>query len=470
LPSWLSKRSVIIEHVFEVIEPDCAASVADLLGATPSELLDQLEVEPPGVWMLSVLDHLREEQLCDREHERVLGCWERSLAWANLRRAEAVVRAAESQETVSGPFGTDDFGPETVALITGATVTAATGELHTARRVLRELPGTRSALERGEISWAMARAVVEATSGLTGGQTEQVDRAMVRSWQLDREVRAWRRKLRREVLKVTSATADAARRRAVTGRRVAFWPLPDGMAGVYAEIPAQDAITVINGLTRLAQDYKRADREQVRTGALGEIRSMDQARADALVDLCTGALTGEPVTPATRDRVGVQVTGGIKTLLGLRDDPGELTGYGPITAQHLRELAADGDWQRFLTAEDTGALIAIGQAGYRPNAAIRRFLKAVRPHCDFPGCPIPADRCDAEHTIPHDDGGPTNEQNMRPRCRRHHRCKTHADWTVHTLPDGSIAWTTPAGTTRIIPPYRLAGDDDEDDDDPGVGR
>jgi hypothetical protein len=438
---------------------DHAATVGELLAASPTELLDQLEGERPGVWMLSVLDHLREEVLSDQERERVLGCWDRFSGWVALRRAEAMVDAATGQEQVAGPFGVDDFGQEVVALVTGQSLHGAANELVTARTVVRDLPGCVSALERGEITWAMARAVVDATAGSPAWIRTQVDQAMVNRWEIDRDLPTWRRKLRREVLKA-DLEAEARRQRAIKGRRVESWPLPDGMAAVYAELSAQDARSVIVGLSRIAEQYESADRARVLTGARSEARTADQRRADALVDLCSNLPAGDDeLTPAGRRQVHVQVTGGILTLLGLRDDPGELAGYGPITAEHLRELAADGEWRRFLTAEDTGALIAIGQAAYRPNASLRRFLQGATPACDFPGCSIPSARCDGEHTIPHDDGGATNEHNVCPRCRRHHRCKTHADWIVRTRPNEYVEWITPAGTSRIIAPHRLAADD-----------
>jgi hypothetical protein len=112
---------------------------------------------------------------------------------------------------------------------------------------------------------------------------------------------------------------------------------------------------------------------------------MDQRRADALVDICAEKLTDPKLPKRQGQRPTVQVTGGILTLLGLRDDPGELTGYGPITAEHLREIAADGDWHRFITAPDTGALISIGTKTYRPKQALRDFMVAAEPTCDFPG-------------------------------------------------------------------------------------
>ncbi len=444
---------------------DCAAAVDELLANCPARLLDKLEVERPGVRMLSVLDHLREEILSDADRERVLGVWDRLLAWTQLRRAEAVAGAASPQHAVAGPFGTDDFGPEIIALITGQTLNSAGTDLHTARTVLSNLPGVRSALERGGISWLMARAVVDATAGLEPWQVEQVDQAMVDSWEINRDVTAWRRKLRREVIKADTAAAEAKRQRAIRGRRIESWPLPDGMAAVYAELRAEDAKVVMNSLTEIADQYGASDRQQVKSGRLDQIRTVDQRRADALADLCAGAVTDRDLPSSARARVTVQVTGGIKTLLGLRNDPGELAGYGPITAEHLRELAAEGEWQRFCTAEDTGALIAIGRASYRPNKVLRDFMLGVRPNCDYPGCSIPSSRCDGEHTVPHDVGGPSDETNVCPRCRRHHRCKTHAGWTVRTLPNGYLEWTTPAGSSRIVAPYRLAGDDPDDPDD-----
>jgi hypothetical protein len=100
----------------------------------------------------------------------------------------------------------------------------------------------------------------------------------------------------------------------------------------------------------------------------------------------------------------------------------------------------------------------MGTATYRPKAVLRRFLLAAEPTCDFPGCAVAASRCDCEHTVEHDRGGPTDPHNTRPRCRRHHRCKTHAGWHVERGPDGSTTWTTPAGSRSTAPPYRLAGD------------
>ena len=488
----------MIERMFEQV----GVSVWDTVytDRDPQQVLDELLVTEPGPWMLAVLVEIREqvhsEVGTDRQRETLLRCWERVTAWTLAQRAEVMVDAAASQAQVTGPFGVDDFGADLIALLTGDTIATASVELDTARLLGTDLPGCRSALERGEISWRMVTDVTRAVPDLQPWQRAAVDARMVTGWAIDRDLSRWRRRLRRAVLCVDD-DAETRRTRAVTARSVISWPLPDGMACVHAELPAHDAATVMAALTALADRYGLRDRETALAHAQSDCdhtdphtddagegsdwvdpetfqrlatlppgrRTVDQRRADALVALCTDALSDPTLPKRQGQRPTVQATGGILTLLGLRDDPGELAGYGPITAQHLRELAADADWQRFLTAPDTGALIAIGTTTYRPNQALRAFMTGAQPTCDFPGCPIPATHTDAEHTVAHDHGGPTDEHNLRPRCRRHHRCKTHANWTVEQLPDDTTKWTAPSGSYRIITPHQLAGDEPDDDED-----
>ena len=493
-----------IEHMFE------RATIWDTVhnARSTGDVLDELLMTEPGPWMLSILDAMSDVVDGGAEHEKLLMCWDRFMPWAQAQRAHAMVGAAEGQSKVSGPFGVDDLGAEVVALVTGDTIPTAGLELETARALQTELHGCRSALERGEISWRMANDVARATSHLKVWERELVDQRMVSSWTLDRDITKWRRKLRREVLKVDD-DAEARRKRAVIDRNVATWPLPDGMACVRAELKAEDAATIMAALNAVADRYGADDRAAAAashaangdhtsdpgdprdtsdpgdpgdprdTGDTGDwidpesfdgmsrvgpqLRTMDQRRADALVDICADVLADPDLPKRQGRRATVQATGGILTLLGLRNDPGELAGYGPITAEHLREIAADAEWHRFITAPDTGALISIGTATYRPKQALRNFMMTAEPRCDFPGCGIPSQRTDAEHTLSHRDGGATDPTNVRPRCRRHHRCKTHAGWLVELLPDGRVKWTSPSGTYRIIAPHRLAGDESGDD-------
>ncbi len=63
----------------------------------------------------------------------------------------------------------------------------------------------------------------------------------------------------------------------------------------------------------------------------------------------------------------------------------------------------------------------------------------------FPYCTRPAERCDDDHCVPHDAGGPTCTCNIAPACRGHHRAKTHGGWTYRFMRPGVYLWVSPAG-------------------------
>ncbi len=46
------------------------------------------------------------------------------------------------------------------------------------------------------------------------------------------------------------------------------------------------------------------------------------------------------------------------------------------------------------------------------------------PHCTTPGCTTLSHRCDMDHTVPHQHGGPTTPPNGQPKCKPCHRHKT----------------------------------------------
>ena len=45
--------------------------------------------------------------------------------------------------------------------------------------------------------------------------------------------------------------------------------------------------------------------------------------------------------------------------------------------------------------------------------------------------------------------GSTQTENLAPLCRRHHRLKTHAPWTLTVLEPGSYLWRSPHGYTYL---------------------
>ena len=68
-----------------------------------------------------------------------------------------------------------------------------------------------------------------------------------------------------------------------------------------------------------------------------------------------------------------------------------------------------------------------------------RAVRARDVTCRFPGCRRAADSAgtDLDHTIPYPTG-PTSATNLAALCRRHHRLKHTAGWTVTLHPTGTM--------------------------------
>ena len=117
------------------------------------------------------------------------------------------------------------------------------------------------------------------------------------------------------------------------------------------------------------------------------------------------------------------------TWAGLAEHPADLDGYGPIPAGMARDCFTDAQWRAVVTDALTGLVASVSDDTYTPSARTRRHLFAQDRGCLFPGCPAPVWYCDADHSVPHDQGGCTDPDNCGLLCRRHHRLKTHTGWT-----------------------------------------
>jgi hypothetical protein len=294
-------------------------------------------------------------------------------------------------------------------------------------------------------------------------------------------VAATRKAVRRAVV---AADPEGAERRHVcerARRRLVWCPEADGMATISFYTTAQVGSAFMAAVDRRARPcgpedsrtvgQRRADAlaALVISGAVVRLNGTQDAdmvwgvadagaAADAGVRFSgTTAAGATSPTPAAL----VQVVVGIDTLLGGDEEPGELRGYGPITAREARELAfASGStWRRLLTAPD-GTLIHADPHTYRPAAPVARMVRLRDRHCAFPGCAMPAARCDLDHARPFDHdvpaaGGATMPQNLQALCRRHHRLKTAGLWSAERdAATDSARWTSPSGhsyTTRPEP-------------------
>ena len=75
----------------------------------------------------------------------------------------------------------------------------------------------------------------------------------------------------------------------------------------------------------------------------------------------------------------------------------------------------------------------------------RTATKLQSSRCCWPGCHVPADRCQIDHTRGHARGGRTNPGNGAPACGRHNRAKENG-FTVWRDPTGQWHTYRPDGT------------------------
>ena len=189
-------------------------------------------------------------------------------------------------------------------------------------------------------------------------------------------------------------------------------------------------------------------------------RTMDQIRADVLTDLLLpGHATAAEATGAIPEWAPivaqVQILIPAHTLIGVDEGPAELVGYGPISADTARRLAATAEvWERLFASPSTGAVQQV--LTYRPTLEMRRHLNARDEHCRFPGCRRPARQCDLDHTHDAALGGPTCLANLANLCPgRHHPVKHGTAWSVAQKTDGILEWTSPTGRVYTDVPRRV---------------
>lgn len=191
-------------------------------------------------------------------------------------------------------------------------------------------------------------------------------------------------------------------------------------------------------------------------------RTTAQLRADIFADLL---LTAAPDADPTRTDDGPGTLGAIRArvqvvvpALSILDpgrentDPADLVGHGPIDARTARDLAESTTtpWDRVITHPVTGAVLHTDT--YHRTSAIDRHLRARDRHCRWPGCAVPAVRCEVDHTTDHALGGPTTVTNLAHLCQRHHTQKQFTRWEVRQLPGGVLEWTSPTSRTYTDEP------------------
>jgi hypothetical protein len=246
---------------------------------------------------------------------------------------------------------------------------------------------------------------------------------------------------------VARVDLDAVRRRRdrIAGREVVMGDVDHGLSEIHATLFAPDAHAVSERLTALAATVCEADP-----------RTVAQRRADAFGVLAVGGdrlgcQCGQPNCPAggtAASAVVIHVLAEQGTLDGTSVAPGAMLGFeGLLPPELIAELAKAARLRPLVHPRD-----AAPEAGYVPSRALAEFVRLRDLTCRFPGCDVPATRCDVDHSIPHREGGPTHASNLSAKCRLHHLLKTFWGWRDEQLRDGTIIWTSPAGERYVTTP------------------
>ena len=194
-----------------------------------------------------------------------------------------------------------------------------------------------------------------------------------------------------------AADPEHARKRRAEGvreRRVIVEPAADGTARLTAlGLAPQRAQAVFERVTAIAKARKLS----------GAAATMDQLRADAVLDLLEGTAIG--VRPGPRRGV-VELIVGLDTLAGLTDHPGDLHGFGPVAADIARQCAAanlGAQWRFSVIDPQTGELLL-------------HNITRARPHPPAPG----ADPTVAPRPAPHPASPHPNQHGQASRRRATH--------------------------------------------------
>jgi hypothetical protein len=422
----------------------------------PREILDievaELLRVKPGYITLGELIKINPLALSSSGRIDYLSALDRQESWMCALKQEALVAiAGEYADEDGGIFGcVDDEEREDVATALRLSPTSAQSRIDVARVLVGHLPNTISALSIGEISVAHATVIARETAtairnGLSEESIFRVEQTALAHAEFHTPGQV-ASKVKTTIAKLAPEEFEEVADRARDARRVSCYPEADGMATVIAILPAEDAQTVMKSIEAFILKKNSEDAPE------WSILSADMKRADALTYIASQALSSlaDEVQPHRRP-ITISVAIDLQTLMGLAENPGQLAGYGAIPASVARRLAADGNWQRFISDPRTGNLLDFGREKYTPPQELIDYLLARDRICRFPGCRRTGQSSDIDHAQSWETGGETNPANLGLLCRRHHRMKTHGGWSLESNPDGSCLWKSPQGKTFFVP-------------------
>jgi hypothetical protein len=236
-----------------------------------------------------------------------------------------------------------------------------------------------------------------------------------------------------------AAESRARHDKAFSDRKTALRSLGDGMSRLTADIRSADAAAIMQKLTGTAHQLPA-----------GDDRTIDQARADLLVDTLLGRREG-----GLGYRAVIGITVPLSSLMGFSDSPGELTDRSTTIPAHvIRAAMADQASLLYrLVTDDIGNLLTVTWLGRFAPTRLAQVLEFRDGTSVFPTSSVPARACDTDHSDPWP--ADTCAANTGPLNRRAHNLKTEGHLSLRQPSPGVFEWTTRTGHTYTRHPDPL---------------
>jgi hypothetical protein len=285
-------------------------------------------------------------------------------------------------------------------------------------RQLRSMPLSEAAMAAGHLSVDHVRLLARAQCADAEAFAVDEERLVAKAQRLlfsgfEKVIRYWV-----QVHAPDDAEADAEQLH--QQRRVDASRSFEGVVFVDALLDPVTGEIWLRELERLEQEAFEADWAEARA-RLGDAatasdlaRSPKQRRADAMRAMAerSAAKPADAVEP----RVLLHVVAGDESVKQMC----ELSNGAVVTPGQVLPLLRWADVARVIF-DGPSRVIDVGVRQRLFTGATRIAVERRDQTCQHPGCDVPAERCQIDHIVPYDEGGPTTQDNGRCYCPFHHR-------------------------------------------------
>src|SRR4051794_2359032 len=389
-----------------------------------------------------------------------------AIAWAAMHSADSMDDAAcyagfESELALAGPGAplVAEFAVAELAVALRISADAGRVFLGLAMELRYRLPKVWKRVTAGDLAPWRARQVAEQTMTLSMEAAGFVD-AHVAAFAHKISHARLERLVEEAVTRVMPAEAEARRRAAAEHRHFDIHtnhPTAEGVVDVTGTLDLADALDLDAAVTQEAADLKElgcAESLDVRRSLAVGVMARRQLTLDLNGDEADGAEEGRSAGVKTKPRqvvlyVHISQAALTAASVGGCDLARVENTRGFVSTEQVRGWCANPDAQVIVKPViDLNGHLRVD--AYEVPDRLKEFIVLRDGHCVFPGCGRPTRRGDNDHVDTHATGGETDDRNLAPLCRGHHRHKTHGGWTYVMLQPGIYLWRSPLGQRALV--------------------